>query len=128
MMIWKKKSINLKLNELIKTFNILINDVTPISKRTSWRLHSDDFLSVQTTSQVHLRWNTQWRLNATSPRCLSGTSLRHWETSWQRLNDVPLVRLHNSQTSLKWSTQWRLNGASPRRLSGTSPRCRTRSL
>ena len=43
-------------------------------------------LYVRATSQVRLKWNTQWRLSGTSPSRLSGTSpWRLIGTSWRRL-------------------------------------------
>ena len=103
----------------------------PTCKRTSWQRRSDVFLSVSTTSQVRLKWNTQRRLGGTSPRSqwyVSTTSLRNIVTTSQ---EYVTTTYHwyiskTSQTSLKWNTQRRLDGASPRRLSGTSLRCRTR--
>ena len=38
MIIWKKKVISLKLNKLIKTFNILINNVWSVEKNTESKI------------------------------------------------------------------------------------------
>ena len=57
----------------------------PPGNKTSWRRRNDVSLYVPVTSQVRLKWNTQWRLSGTSPRRLSGTSSRRLiGMSWWR--------------------------------------------
>ena len=52
----------------------------------SWRCHNNVSLYFLETSQVSFKWNTQQRLNGTSPRSLSSTSPRCLiGTSWRRL-------------------------------------------
>ena len=100
----------------------------PPGIKTSWRRRSDVSLYVSATSQVRLKWNTQWRLDGTSARRPSGTS--PWRLIWNVITtsqkDVTTTPHHyvstTSQTSLKWNTQQRLSDMLPRRLSGTYPR------
>ena len=72
----------------------------PPGIKTLWRRRNDVSLYVPATSQVRLKWNTQRRLDGTSPR-LSVVRLhdvlleRHNDVSKERNNDAPLLRLHD---------------------------------
>ena len=99
------------LQKLLKYFNgttifVSFTELFPLPRfppgiKTLWWRRSDVSLYVPVTSQVRLKWNTQWRLSGTSSRRLIGMSWwRPISTSPRRLkqvsnetpNDVSVVR------------------------------------
>ena len=90
--------------------------IDPPGNKTLWRHRQDVSLYVPATLQVRPKWNTQRRLNGTSPRRLSGTSPRGYilerrdNVSRGRNNEVPPVRLHDvsNKTQMKHpaTSQW----------------------
>ena len=66
----------------------------PPGNKTSRRRRNEVSLYVPATSQLRLKWNTQWRVNGTSLRRLSGTSQRYLiGTSWGHLKRMYRQRL-----------------------------------
>ena len=93
-----------------------MRNINPTGIKTSWRRRKDVSLYVPVMLQIGTKWNTQRRLDGTSPRRLSGTSPRCPTGTLKRLvkKMQQWCPISTPQKSLKWNTQRRLSRTYPR--------------
>ena len=107
----------------VTRFNTVRKVFVPPDNMTPWRRLSDVSHYLPATSQVRLKWSTQWHCKEVSVLRLHDVTLKRRENVSRRCNiNVSSQLSTRSQTSLKWNNQQRLSGASPIRLSSTYPR------
>ena len=79
-----------KTSNTIRNFAILaLKKDNPPGNKTSWGRRNDISLYIPATSQVRLKWITQWRLSGTLPRRLSSSSSQRLiGMLWRRLKEM----------------------------------------